>query len=119
MKCQPSYVRTIKPNETKKPRDWEQQRVMHQVQFTATPMLYCSIVQVEYLGLKENIRVRRAGFAYRRPFENFVHRLVKSFETNRKVFVGFQVRDPDGGDLPPQQAEDGGDEGCKSHPSQR
>ena len=32
--------------------------------------------QVEYLGLKENIRVRRAGFAYRRPFEKFLHRLV-------------------------------------------
>lgn len=30
--------------------------------------------QVEYLGLKENIRVRRAGFAYRRPFAKFLHR---------------------------------------------
>jgi len=29
---------------------------------------------VEYLGLKENIRVRRAGFAYRRPFSKFLHR---------------------------------------------
>ena len=41
MKCQPSYVRTIKPNETKKPRDWEQQRVMHQVQSIAA---YCAIL---------------------------------------------------------------------------
>lgn len=32
------------------------------------------IFQVEYLGLKENIRVRRAGFAYRRPFAKFLHR---------------------------------------------
>ena len=32
--------------------------------------------QVEYLGLKENIRVRRAGFAYRRPFEKFLQRYV-------------------------------------------
>lgn len=32
------------------------------------------IFQVEYLGLKENIRVRRAGFAYRRPFVKFLHR---------------------------------------------
>ena len=31
MECVPHYVRTIKPNETKKPRDWEHQRVMHQV----------------------------------------------------------------------------------------
>ena len=30
--------------------------------------------QVEYLGLKENIRVRRAGFAYRRPFNKFLQR---------------------------------------------
>lgn len=52
--------RCIKPNETKRPRDWEEQRVKH---------------QVEYLGLKENIRVRRAGFAYRRPFNKFLHRL--------------------------------------------
>ena len=59
MQCSPSYIRTIKPNETKVPRDWDQNRVKH---------------QVEYLGLKENIRVRRAGFAYRRPFEKFLHR---------------------------------------------
>ena len=30
--------------------------------------------QVEYLGLKENIRIRRAGFAYRRPFHKFLQR---------------------------------------------
>ena len=30
--------------------------------------------QVEYLGLKENIRVRRAGFAYRRDFSKFLRR---------------------------------------------
>lgn len=30
--------------------------------------------QVEYLGLRENIRVRRAGFAYRRAFEKFIWR---------------------------------------------
>ncbi|KAJ1361072.1 hypothetical protein KIN20_020249 [Parelaphostrongylus tenuis] len=59
MKCTPHYVRCIKPNETKKPGDWDEQRVRH---------------QVEYLGLRENIRVRRAGFAYRRPFEKFLWR---------------------------------------------
>ena len=31
-------------------------------------------MQIEYLGLKENVRVRRAGFAYRRPFDKFVKR---------------------------------------------
>ncbi|XP_066593037.1 unconventional myosin-Ie-like [Prorops nasuta] len=59
MKCTPHYIRCIKPNELKKPRVWDYSRVKH---------------QVEYLGLKENIRVRRAGFAYRRPFAKFLHR---------------------------------------------
>ncbi|XP_069597746.1 unconventional myosin-If [Ranitomeya imitator] len=59
MKCTPHYIRCIKPNETKRPKDWEESRVKH---------------QVEYLGLKENIRVRRAGFAYRRVFHKFLQR---------------------------------------------
>ncbi|KAJ8679077.1 hypothetical protein QAD02_014864 [Eretmocerus hayati] len=59
MRCTPHYIRCIKPNESKRPRDWDQLRVKH---------------QVEYLGLKENIRVRRAGFAYRRPFAKFLQR---------------------------------------------
>uniref|UniRef100_A0A672FX19 Osteoclast-stimulating factor 1 n=1 Tax=Salarias fasciatus TaxID=181472 RepID=A0A672FX19_SALFA len=59
MKCTPHYIRCIKPNETKRPRDWEENRVKH---------------QVEYLGLRENIRVRRAGYAYRRVFNKFLHR---------------------------------------------
>uniref|UniRef100_A0A6Q2Z6Z6 Myosin IEa n=1 Tax=Esox lucius TaxID=8010 RepID=A0A6Q2Z6Z6_ESOLU len=59
MKCTPHYIRCIKPNETKKPKDWEESRVKH---------------QVEYLGLKENIRVRRAGYAYRRVFRKFLNR---------------------------------------------
>ncbi|XP_075464142.1 unconventional myosin-Ie-like isoform X1 [Ascaphus truei] len=59
MKCTPHYIRCIKPNETKKSRDWEDSRVKH---------------QVEYLGLRENIRVRRAGYAYRRVFRKFLHR---------------------------------------------
>ena len=62
MMCSPSYIRTIKPNETKRPRDWDQKRVEH---------------QVEYLGLKENIRIRRAGFAYRRMFKKFLQRYTK------------------------------------------
>jgi len=31
--------------------------------------------QVTYLGLMENLRVRRAGFAYRRKYELFLNRL--------------------------------------------
>lgn len=58
-KCQPSYIRTIKPNQTKKPKDYDNTQVLH---------------QVKYLGLKENVRIRRAGFAYRTTFEKFVQR---------------------------------------------
>ncbi|EDK46266.1 myosin-5 [Lodderomyces elongisporus NRRL YB-4239] len=55
----PSYIRTIKPNQTKKPRDYDNQQVLH---------------QIKYLGLKENVRIRRAGFAYRSTFQRFVQR---------------------------------------------
>ncbi|CUM67232.1 uncharacterized protein PRCAT00004925001 [Priceomyces carsonii] len=57
--CTPSYIRTIKPNQTKKPRDYDNHQVLH---------------QIKYLGLKENVRIRRAGFAYRTTFDKFVQR---------------------------------------------
>ncbi|KAJ2125795.1 class II myosin [Coemansia sp. RSA 1822] len=59
MQSQPSYIRTIKPNENKSPSEFDVKRVLH---------------QVKYLGLCENIRIRRAGFAYRQTFEKFVER---------------------------------------------
>ncbi|KAK3069209.1 class II myosin, partial [Teratosphaeriaceae sp. CCFEE 6253] len=59
MKCTPSYIRTIKPNENKSPTEYNAQNVMH---------------QIKYLGLQENVRIRRAGFAYRQTFEKFVER---------------------------------------------
>ncbi|KAI6202474.1 hypothetical protein M3Y96_00952800 [Aphelenchoides besseyi] len=59
MRCSPSYVRCIKPNENKRALEFDDQRVKH---------------QVRYLGLKENVRVRRAGFAYRRQFDKFLWR---------------------------------------------
>lgn len=39
MKCVPHYIRCIKPNETKKPHDWDEQMVKHQVRnpFGAAP----------------------------------------------------------------------------------
>ncbi|SMN18848.1 similar to Saccharomyces cerevisiae YMR109W MYO5 One of two type I myosins [Maudiozyma saulgeensis] len=58
-KAQPSYIRTIKPNQTKSPNDYDDRQVLH---------------QVKYLGLQENVRIRRAGFAYRQTFEKFVER---------------------------------------------
>ncbi|POS83387.1 myosin-1, partial [Erysiphe pulchra] len=59
MKAQPSYIRTIKPNENKSPTEYNTPNVMH---------------QIKYLGLQENVRIRRAGFAYRQTFEKFVER---------------------------------------------
>ncbi|RDD43026.1 Unconventional myosin-Ic [Trichoplax sp. H2] len=55
----PSYIRCIKPNNDKRPNKFNTQVVSH---------------QVKYLALLENLRVRRAGFAYRRQFEFFLTR---------------------------------------------
>lgn len=57
--AQPSYIRTIKPNQTKNPQDYDTRMVLH---------------QVKYLGLQENVRIRRAGFAYRQTFQKFTER---------------------------------------------
>ncbi|XP_037133998.1 unconventional myosin-Id [Syngnathus acus] len=56
---EPYYVRCIKPNDVKSPLIFERDRCRH---------------QVEYLGLLENVRVRRAGFAYRQTYPRFLHR---------------------------------------------
>eukprot|EP00730_Choanoeca_flexa_P005615 TRINITY_DN11985_c2_g1_i3.p1 TRINITY_DN11985_c2_g1~~TRINITY_DN11985_c2_g1_i3.p1 ORF type:complete len:1188 (+),score=415.45 TRINITY_DN11985_c2_g1_i3:134-3697(+) len=55
----PSYVRCIKPNHDKRAGLFNKEVVQH---------------QVKYLGLMENLRVRRAGFAYRRKYEIFLER---------------------------------------------
>jgi myosin I len=59
MGAQPSYIRTIKPNSNKSPSEYDEKAVLH---------------QVKYLGLQENVRIRRAGFAYRQSFQKFVDR---------------------------------------------
>lgn len=59
MQAQPSYIRTIKPNENKSPTEYNVPNVMH---------------QIKYLGLQENVRIRRAGFAYRQSYDKFVER---------------------------------------------
>ncbi|PWN91742.1 putative myosin I [Acaromyces ingoldii] len=59
MKSQPSYIRTIKPNQNKSPTEYDTAAILS---------------QVKYLNLTENIRVRRAGFAYRNTFEKLVER---------------------------------------------
>jgi myosin-1 len=57
--CTPHYVRTIKSNDEKQANLIDDARVTH---------------QCKYLGLMENIKVRRAGFAYRQYFDKFLKR---------------------------------------------
>jgi myosin-1 len=57
--CTPHYVRTIKSNDEKRANFIDDARVTH---------------QVKYLGLLENIRVRRAGYSYRQYFDKFLKR---------------------------------------------
>eukprot|EP01098_Paradermamoeba_levis_P006270 TRINITY_DN2608_c0_g1_i1.p1 TRINITY_DN2608_c0_g1~~TRINITY_DN2608_c0_g1_i1.p1 ORF type:complete len:597 (-),score=180.54 TRINITY_DN2608_c0_g1_i1:92-1882(-) len=59
LKCQPHYVRCIKPNDLKKANNVDEQRTRH---------------QIRYLGLVENVRVRRAGFANRQEYKRFLER---------------------------------------------
>ncbi|KAL4657338.1 unconventional myosin-Ic-like isoform X1 [Arapaima gigas] len=57
---EPSYIRCIKPNDAKQSGSrFDEVLIRH---------------QVKYLGLMENLRVRRAGFAYRRRYEAFLQR---------------------------------------------
>lgn len=74
MLCTPYYIRCIKPNENKRALEFDVQRfVLKKVIFSL--FLYFRVFhQVQYLGLKENIRVRRAGYSYRRLFEKFLWR---------------------------------------------
>uniref|UniRef100_A0A8C5FWJ2 Myosin IB n=2 Tax=Gadus morhua TaxID=8049 RepID=A0A8C5FWJ2_GADMO len=55
----PNYIRCVKPNDKKAPRIFTDSLVRH---------------QVAYLGLMENVRVRRAGYAYRQAYEPCLER---------------------------------------------
>lgn len=59
LKKEPFYVRCIKPNDLKSPTIFDDVRVDH---------------QVRYLGLLENVRVRRAGFVHRQRYDKFLLR---------------------------------------------
>mmetsp|Transcript_10766 Transcript_10766/g.16368 ORF Transcript_10766/g.16368 Transcript_10766/m.16368 type:complete len:1196 (-) Transcript_10766:132-3719(-) len=59
MQCSPHYVRCIKSNDQKRALNIDVKRVQH---------------QSKYLGLCENIKVRRAGFAYRAEYHRFLER---------------------------------------------
>ncbi|XP_030064825.1 unconventional myosin-Ib isoform X2 [Microcaecilia unicolor] len=55
----PNYIRCIKPNDKKSAHIFNDALVRH---------------QVRYLGLLENVRVRRAGYAFRQPYEPCLER---------------------------------------------
>jgi len=59
MSKNPHYIRCIKPNSKKTPSLFDKELCLH---------------QVRYLGLLENVRVRRAGFAYRQTYEMWLGR---------------------------------------------
>ena len=63
MSKQPSYIRCIKPNDFKRDGIFDETIISH---------------QVKYLGLMENLRVRRAGFCYRRNLGFFLQRSATS-----------------------------------------
>lgn len=58
-RCTPHYIRCIKPNDNKQPNQFDKPMVTH---------------QVRYLALLENVRVRRAGYAFRQIYEKFYFR---------------------------------------------
>ena len=58
-KTKPRYVRCIKPNAKKQPNELDSLDVLRQ--------LRCA-------GMLESIRIRRAGYAVRRPFKEFFAR---------------------------------------------
>jgi len=55
----PHYIRCIKPNETKSAVQFTDQIVRH---------------EARYLGILENIRVRRAGYCFRQLYQSFLER---------------------------------------------
>lgn len=58
-KCQPHYIRCLKPNDKKQRDNYDTPRCVH---------------QIKYLGLLENVKVRRAGYAYRNTYDKFLYR---------------------------------------------
>lgn len=94
-KCKMHYIRCIKPNDNKSPMHFDNARVMHQVQ---------------YLGLLENTRIRRAGYAFRETYDKLFYRFRVccpetwpkwngSFEEGAELIVKSILRQaPGGGD---------------------
>lgn len=58
-KKNPNYVRCIKPNNNKLPANCDNDLILN---------------QCKYLGLSENIKVKRAGYIYRQRLDKFLQR---------------------------------------------
>lgn len=56
---EPHFIRCLKPNETKRPLEWEGPKVLNQL-FS--------------LSILEALQLRQIGYSYRRPFAEFVKR---------------------------------------------
>eukprot|EP00921_Rhytidocystis_pertsovi_P005442 GHVQ01009377.1.p1 GENE.GHVQ01009377.1~~GHVQ01009377.1.p1 ORF type:complete len:867 (+),score=136.57 GHVQ01009377.1:255-2855(+) len=55
---EPHFIRCVKPNESKKPHDWVQAKVL---------------IQLHALSILEALQLKNLGFSYRRPFEEFMY----------------------------------------------
>ncbi|CAH0715856.1 unnamed protein product, partial [Brenthis ino] len=75
---EPFYVRCVKPNPAQAPALWDDDLVRH---------------QVAYLGLVENVRVRRAGFASRQRYDRFLQRYKMLSQYTWPNFRGAGARD--------------------------
>lgn len=78
LKKEPFYVRCVKPNDIKSPQLFDDLRVTH---------------QVRYLGLLENVRVRRAGFVHRQRYDKFLMRYKMISQYTWPDFRGESKRD--------------------------
>lgn len=57
MQTEPHFIRCVKPNETKKPLDWDNEKVVNQL-FS--------------LSILEALQLKKLGFSWRRSFKDFV-----------------------------------------------
>lgn len=69
----PHYIRCIKPNDRKVAGLFDDKLVRH---------------QIRYLGLLENVRVRRAGFAYRQEYDQALQRYKMLCEKTWPIWRG-------------------------------
>lgn len=71
----PHYIRCIKPNDSKQPLKVDEELLRHQVNYCLQACSFLlTLDQVRYLGLPENLRVRRSGYAFRMDFKRFMDR---------------------------------------------